>query len=59
MFSTDTEEEAQRLIVLCCPMNPDGTYYSRELAQEQTLDNLQLFSDKLQRGWDFMQKGKR
>jgi hypothetical protein len=40
-------------------MGYDGHYYARELAEEQTLENLQLFSDKLQRCWDLLQKNRR
>lgn len=47
VFSVDTEEEAQRLIVLACPRDGSGQFYARELAEEQTLENLQKFSDKL------------
>jgi hypothetical protein len=36
---------------LCCPRDSEGNFYARELAQEQTLDNLKLFSDKLARGY--------
>lgn len=55
VFSTDTEEEAEALIVLCCPRGADGNYYARELAEHQTLDNLQKFSDRLAAGWERMQ----
>ena len=58
VFSTNTEEEATSLITLCCPMNIRGEYYARELAEEQTLENLQKISDKLQMGWDMMQRRK-
>ena len=51
VFSVDTEEEAKALIVAACPLNYDGEYFSRELAQEQTLENLQAFSDKLAYCW--------
>lgn len=51
VFSVDTEEQAKRLIVMTCPTDIEGNYYSRELAQEQTLANLQAFSDKLARAW--------
>lgn len=47
VFSTDTEEEARRLIVACCPRDHAGTYYARELAERQTLDNLAKFSLRL------------
>ncbi len=54
MFSTNTEEEAKDLIILTCPLGHDGHYYARELAAEQTLENLQLFSDRLQQAWLLM-----
>lgn len=59
MFSTDTEEEAKTLIVLTCPTDAAGQYYARELAEEQTLENLQRFSDKLQRAWELLQARKK
>lgn len=46
-FSVNTEDEAERLLVLCCQLGPDGHYYATELLGEQTLTNLQAFSDKL------------
>ena len=36
--------------MLCCPRDANGTYYARELANEQTLENLAAFGEKLQRG---------
>lgn len=56
VFSTDTEEQARRLIVLTCPRDAAGNYYARELAEEQTLENLQRFSDKLARAWEVLKK---
>jgi len=56
VFSVDTEEEAKQLIAATCPRDLEGNYYARELAQEQTLENLQLFSDKLARVWEQMQQ---
>lgn len=47
MFSVDTEEEAKSLIVATCPMGYDGEYYARELAEEQTLENLYAFGEKI------------
>ena len=58
VFSVDTEEEAKALIVAACPLNYDGEYFSRELAQEQTLENLQAFSDKLAYCWQLMEEAK-
>lgn len=55
MFSTDTEEEAKTLIVMACPRDNAGVFYARELAEEQTLENLQKFSDKLARCWEMLQ----
>lgn len=47
VYSCDTEEEAQRIIVAACPTNAWGDYIAPELAAEQTLDNLAAFSDRL------------
>ena len=40
------------LIVMTCPRGTDGHYYARELIAEQTLENLQLFSDKLAKAYE-------
>lgn len=48
VFSVGTEAEAQRLLVLSCPRNMQGEFVAAELAQEQTLENLQAFSDRLE-----------
>lgn len=58
VFSVDTEEEAQQLITLCCPRDGAGDYYARELAAEQSLENLQAFSDRLAQGYALMQAAK-
>jgi hypothetical protein len=58
VFSTNTEEEAKELIVMCCPLGYDGHYYARELAHEQTLENLQRFSDKLAHAWTLLQNSR-
>lgn len=47
MFAVGSEEEAKMLIVAACPMNIDGEYVARELAHEQTLENLEAFSTRL------------
>jgi len=47
VFSMDTEQEAEQLLILACPRNMDGDFVARELVDEQTLENLQAFSDKL------------
>jgi hypothetical protein len=59
VFSTNTEEEARELLTLTCPTNVRGEYVAPELAEEQTLENLQKFSDRLQRGWEIMQKNRK
>jgi len=50
VYSVGDEEEAKALISLCCPRDLAGTFYARELAHEQTLENLEKFSDKLHDG---------
>lgn len=47
VFSVDTEEEAKLLIITACPLGFDGHYYARDLAQDQTLENLYAFGEKL------------
>jgi len=47
VFSVDTEEEAKKLITLACPKNPKGEYVAPELVRDQTIPNLQLFSNRL------------
>ena len=58
VFSVNSAEEAKILITLTCPTNEHGEYYARELAEVQTLDNLDAFSDKLAAAYELMkQKG--
>ena len=47
VFSTDTREEAESLVVLACATNIAGDFIARELAVEQSLENLEAFSDRL------------
>lgn len=35
------------LITMTCPMNSNGEYIARELEEEQNLENLKHFSDRL------------
>ncbi len=58
VFSVDTEEEAKQLLIATCPRGDDGHFYARELIEEQTLENLQVFSDKLAMVWARMQERK-
>ncbi len=43
----DTEEEAHLLIATACRLDLDGNYYAPELAEEQTLERLYAFGDRL------------
>ena len=54
VFSTCCEDRAEQLIVLACGMNYDGEYVARELVEEQTLDNLEAFSTRLDEAHDMM-----
>lgn len=56
VFSVESEEDAEKLINLCCPRDMAGVHYARELAHEQTLENLQLFSDKLAKGYAMLKE---
>jgi hypothetical protein len=57
-FSVNTEAEARALLTLTCPRNINGDFVAPELARAQTLENLQRFSDRLQRGWELLQRNK-
>lgn len=58
VFSVTTEEEAKALIVATCSMGMDGEYYASELASEQTMENLEVFSAKIDRVHDvFIARG--
>ena len=50
MFSVGTDEEAERLLTLCCPKSVNGEYLARELTAEQSLENLEAFSKRLEEG---------
>ena len=52
VFTVGTQEEAETLILLTCPRGMDGEFYARELADEQTLENLEAFSEKLDKAHD-------
>lgn len=49
VYSVDTEEEAEQLLTAACETNYEGEYVARELAEEQTIDNLAAFSERLHR----------
>lgn len=48
VFSVNTEDEAKRLLVLACGTNASGEFIARELMEEQALDNLYAFGDRLE-----------
>lgn len=54
VFSVDTKEEAENLITLACKRNMRGELVAPELAEDQTLENLQAFSDRLDKAHDFL-----
>lgn len=56
VFSVDTMEEAERLVVLACPRGEDGHYYSRELGQQQDLETLFAFGEKLNEYHEHLKK---
>jgi hypothetical protein len=47
VFSVGSEDEASLLLTLTCSLNVDGEFVARELVEEQTLDNLYAFGDRL------------
>jgi len=47
VFSVGSEEAAKRLLTIACPTNYRGEHFAPELAEEQTLDNLYAFGDRL------------
>ena len=60
VFSVDTDKEARALLTLCCRTDYDGQFIASELAEEQTLENLQAFSDRLAKGYErIKRRGKR
>jgi len=48
VFSVGDEEEAHRLLVASCPTNADGAFIDPFTAKEQTLENLERFSELLE-----------
>jgi hypothetical protein len=48
VYSVDTEKEARLLLTMACSTNYQGEFVARELVQEQSLENLQAFSDRLE-----------
>jgi hypothetical protein len=56
VYSVDTEEEAQSLLVLACGTNNEGQFIARELVVEQTLDNLDAFGARLEETDEMLKK---
>ena len=48
VYSVDTEAEAKDLVLLACKRSVTGELIAPELAEEQTLDRLASFGDRLQ-----------
>lgn len=59
VFSVETEDDARALIVASCPRDTAGHFYARELAEEQTLENLERFAQRLERTWALIQARRR
>ena len=49
VFSVHTEQQAERLLVASCERNLNGQFVARELATEQTIDNLFMFGERLRK----------
>ena len=47
VFSVANKDEAQKLLTMACETNIDGDFIAKELAKEQTIDNLMDFSYRL------------
>ena len=47
VYSTKTEEDARRLLVAACSTNFKGEFIARELVDEQSVERLLAFSDRL------------
>lgn len=58
VFTVENEQEARRLITLACPLGLDGKPFAPELAQEQTMANLEAFGARLERLYHEHIKGK-
>lgn len=56
VYSVDTEKEARALLVLACETNMNGDFVARELAQEQTIERLFAFGDRLAATHERMRK---
>ena len=56
VFAVGTEKEAEMLLVLTCPKGIDKEFYARQLVHEQTLENLNAFSNALETAHEVLKK---
>lgn len=54
VYSVGTEEEARRLLVAACETDLEGRFIARELVEGQTLEDLERFSERLDRTHDLL-----
>lgn len=59
VFKVGSVGEAQMLLTMACPTNLNHEYVARELVEDQTLKNLELFSTKLDTYHDILIKNGR
>jgi hypothetical protein len=52
VFTVNNEQEADLLLTLACSTNLKGEYVAKELYEEQTMENLQAFSARLEHIYD-------
>ncbi len=58
VFSVNTAAEAEDLLILACPRNDAGEFVAPDLAQEQSLENLYKFGDRLRKAYEFLIKNR-
>jgi hypothetical protein len=56
VYSVGSEEEARRLLILACPKDLGGQFVAPELVEEQTIENLAAFSDRLHAAHEHLKK---
>lgn len=54
VYSVDTEKEARELLTFACQTNLRGQFIAKELVEDQTIENLFLFGDRLAKCHDLM-----
>ena len=59
VYSVDTEEEARKLLTVACPRSYTGEFIASELVEEQTIENLAKFSDRLHAAHELIAKNAR